>query len=112
MHRVSVGAKDDGHGRRRRLRRQRCLDAAGYDDRDAAADKIGCERRQPIYSVLRIPVLDRHVLALDIPGLLQALEKRSKEVLDKFSGMRGEVPDHRHRRLLRSRHDRLPPRAP
>jgi hypothetical protein len=43
----------------------------------AAADEIGCKRRQPIHLVLRIPVLDRHVLALDIAGFLQALKKRN-----------------------------------
>jgi hypothetical protein len=47
----------------------------------AAADEIGCERRQPIVLILRIPILDRHVLALRIAGVLQALEKRNGEVL-------------------------------
>ena len=55
--------------------------AGGYDHRYAAADEIGCKRRQPIILVLRIPILDRHVLALDIAGFLQALEKRNGEFL-------------------------------
>ena len=50
--------------------------SSGYGYRYAAADEIGCERRQPIILVLRMPILDRYVLALDIAGFLQALEKR------------------------------------
>jgi hypothetical protein len=74
--RVSGAEKDDGGGRGRCLRRQRCVDAARQDHGYAAPDEIGCERRQPIELVLRIPILDMHVLAFDIAGFLQALEKR------------------------------------
>jgi hypothetical protein len=42
-----------------------------------AADEIGCKRRQPIELVLGISILDRYVLALDIAGFLQSLEKRN-----------------------------------
>jgi hypothetical protein len=72
-----------------------------------AADEIGCERGQPIELVLRIPILDRHVLALDITGFLQALEKRNGHILvDLISGLGDEEPDHRQRRLLRPRRHR------
>ena len=46
--RVTAGGKDDRCGSGRCLRRQRCGGAAGYDDRYAVADEIGCKRRQPI----------------------------------------------------------------
>ena len=61
--RVRADGKDDRYGGRC-LRRQRCSSAGGYDHPYAAADEIGCERRQPIELVLRITILDRHVLAL------------------------------------------------
>jgi hypothetical protein len=39
-------------------------------------------------------LFDRHVLALDIPGFLQALEKRNGEVLVVIiSGLGAEEPD-------------------
>jgi hypothetical protein len=44
--RVTAGQKDDRYGRGRCLRRQRCGGAGGYDHGYAAADEIGCERRQ------------------------------------------------------------------
>jgi hypothetical protein len=108
--RVSSAKKDDGNGRGCCLRRQRCVDAAGQDHGYAAADEIGCERRQTIELVLRIPILHCHVLALDIAGFLQALEKWNGQFLvDLISGLGDEEPDHRQRRLLRLRPNR--PRA-
>jgi hypothetical protein len=60
------------------------------------ADEIGCERRQPINLVLRIAILDRNVLALDIAGFLQALEKRNGDVLvDLINGLGDKEPDRR-----------------
>jgi hypothetical protein len=53
-----------------------CACADGYDHSDAAADEIGCERRQSIILILRI-----HVLALDIAGFLQTLEGRKPDDL-------------------------------
>jgi hypothetical protein len=50
----------------------------GCDHRYAAADEIGYERRQPIILVLRMPILDRHVLALDVAAILEALERTVK----------------------------------
>jgi hypothetical protein len=90
--RVNAGDEDDGYGRGRCLRRQSCGCAAGYDHRYTTADEIGCKRRQPIISIIRITILDHHVLAHDIAGFLQALEKRNGEVP---SGFRKEAPNHR-----------------
>jgi hypothetical protein len=75
--RVTAGGKDDRYSRRRCFRGPRCLAGAGYDHRNAATDAIGCNYRQSIILVLRTPILDRNVLALDIAGFLQALEKRN-----------------------------------
>jgi hypothetical protein len=67
---------------------------------NGAADEIGREHRQPIELVLRVPILDRHVLARGIASFLQALEKRNGDVLEvNFSGLEAEEPDHR---LLRA----------
>jgi hypothetical protein len=79
--RVTAGEKDDGYGRGHCLRWHRWRGAGRYDHRDAPADEIGCERRQPIHLVVRITILDRHVLAVDIAGFLEALQKRDSEVL-------------------------------
>src|SRR6516225_6402138 len=76
--RVSTGTKDDRNGRGRCLRRQGCDGVEGYDHGYAAADEIGCERRQSIILILRISILDRNVLALNVTGLRQALSKRWK----------------------------------
>ena len=59
MRPVNAGVKDHRYGRGLRLRRHRCAGADGYDHSDAAANEIGCERRQSIILILRI-----HVLAL------------------------------------------------
>src|SRR6516162_11608499 len=93
--RVAAGGKDDGYGRGRCLRRQSCRGAAGYYHRYAAADEIGCKRWQPIGLIVRPAVFDRHVLAFDIAGFLQALEKRDDGVLVVIiSGLGAEEPDH------------------
>src|SRR5262249_23000106 len=96
--------KDRRYGRGCWLRRQRCAGTGGYDYRYAAADEIGCKPRQPIKLVLRIPILDGHVLALNIAGLLQAPKKRNGEVLVLIiSALTAEIPDHRYRLLCRRR---------
>jgi hypothetical protein len=88
--RVTIGDKDNRYGRGRCLRRYRCGGTAGYDHGHAAADEIGRKRRQPIEFVLRIQVLDRHVLALNMAGFLQALEEWNDEEVVAISGLRTE----------------------
>jgi len=76
-------------------------------------DEIGCKRRQPIIVILRPAVFDRYVLALDIAGLLKALEERNGEVLVfVINGQSAEIPNHRRRRLLGPRRERPRHRAP
>ena len=50
-------------GRGRCLGRQRCGGLVGYDHRYAAADEIGCKRRQPIILIFRPAVFNRNILA-------------------------------------------------
>jgi hypothetical protein len=45
----------------------------------AAADEIGCKRRQPIDLILRMSVLDRHAQALDIAGWAAPSSRRVDE---------------------------------
>ena len=85
---------------------------SGRDDHgDLSANQIGRQRRQPIDLILGPAVFDRHVLALDIAGLLQALAKSAQTVRGRVRRCGVEEPDHRHRRLLRARRERpAPPR--
>ena len=48
------------------------------DHGDLSANQFGRQRRQPIDLILGPAVFDRHVLALDIAGLLQALAKSAQ----------------------------------
>src|SRR6516164_912198 len=91
--RVTAGGKDDGYRGGRFLSRQRCGGVCGYDHSYAAADEIGYKRRQPIILILRIPILHRHILALDVTGFLQALEKRKGDVLEVIRGSGAEKTD-------------------
>src|SRR6516165_4201037 len=77
INRVTAGGKDDRYGGGRCLCRTRCGEAGGKDHRYAAADEIGYKPRQPIQLVLRVPILDCHVLAGDVAVFLEALEKRN-----------------------------------
>ena len=57
--------------------------SAGRGDHgDLPANQIGRQRRQSIELILGPAVYDRHVLALDIAGLLQALAKCAQTVRD------------------------------
>ena len=89
----------------------------------AAANQIGRERRKQIVSPIRRMVFDLQVLALDVAGFLQALTERRHQGRVPASRCGVEIPDHRHRGLLRPpddwpRHstpearDELPPSHP
>ena len=105
--RVFGDGEDDGDRRGCRLGRQRRSGASGRDDHgDLSANQIGRQLRQPIDLILGPAVYDRHVLALDIAGLLQALAKSAQTVRDHVRRLAVEEPDHRHRRLLRPRRQR------
>src|SRR5262245_20050521 len=57
-----------------RLGRKRHSDASARGDyRDLSANQFGSQHREPIELILGPAVYDRHVLALDVAGVLQAL---------------------------------------
>ena len=63
--------------------------AADRDDHGhLAADQIGRQRRQSIVLTLRPAVFDRHVLALDIAGFVQALAERARRMRDRRRAIR------------------------
>ena len=43
------------------------------------ASQLGGQTRQPVSLILRPAVFDRSVLAVDVTGLLEALEERREE---------------------------------
>src|SRR5215475_7089839 len=51
-------------------------------------------------------VFDPHILAFDIAGVFKALAKRAQTVRHPVRRSGLEIPDHRHRRLLRPRRER------
>jgi hypothetical protein len=51
-------------------------------------------------------IFDRHVLARDIPSFLQTVAEADHKVRECVGGPSAEIPDHRHRRLLRPRRER------
>src|SRR5262245_38112419 len=66
-------------------------------------------RRQSLVSAFRPAILDRHVLAVYVAGLLQSLAKRDCVKRIPLRRCAVEESDHRHRRLLCPR--RLRPRS-
>src|SRR5262245_7637547 len=88
-----------------RLGREHGRDPAGRGDHgDSPAHQFCRQRRQSIQLTLRPAVLHRHVVALDITGVLEALAKCVPSE-EKVIRCRAEKTDHRHRRLLRARRE-------
>ena len=79
---------------------------AGDDHRDRSAGKLGGQYRQAIALILRPPVQDRDVLALDVTGAPEPLAKYAQSVGQDVRGPTIEKPDHRHRQRLRPRRER------
>ena len=71
-----------------------------------ATNQIGRQRWQPIVLALRPAIFDRHVLALDIAGFVQALAERAQTICVQVRRIAAEKPYHRHSRLLRARGER------
>ena len=88
------------------LAAERSGGVAGGDDSNTAADEISHERRQTIVAALQPVVLDRHVLALEIAGFLEALTKRGTILRRAFRRAGVDYSHHRHSRLLRTRRER------
>src|SRR5262249_47977073 len=77
------------------------------DHRHRTANKVRCQGRQLIRSILSPTVLDHYVLTLNIAGFLQTLAKRGEIICSGVArGPAAAEPDHRHRGLLRARRAR------
>jgi hypothetical protein len=70
------------------------------------ANQFGDQRREPIVLTLCPPVFNRHVLAFDVTGILQASAKSGEILAVRFKRCEMKKSDHRHRRLLRARRKR------
>src|SRR5262249_36677908 len=76
---------------------------SGRDDyRYLPANQFGRQLRQPLELTLSPAIFDRHVLALDIAGVLEALAECAHTVRKRVRRCTAEEPDHRHCRLLRA----------
>src|SRR6516225_10058639 len=80
--------------------------AGRSDNSDAPARELSHERRQAIVSPIQPMVLDRHVLALDVAGFVEAFTERSGNARGGIGRPNVDEADDRHRRLLRARRER------
>src|SRR5262245_66651363 len=83
----------------------------GNDYVDAPAHQLRRESRQSLVLIPRSAVLDRHVLALDIPGPPQTLPERLQIFGIGAERREAEKADSADRRLLRARRERPRRRA-
>src|SRR5262249_31903487 len=84
-----------------------CRGGVSSDHRHLTAHQIGCEVGQSVGLVLRPPILERHILALDVAGFTNALLECGQKACTIGRRPRTEEePDYRHRRLLRAHRER------
>src|SRR6516225_7024356 len=76
------------------------------DHRHLTAYQVSCEVGQSIILILRPAILDRHILAFDVPVFADALPECGHKTCSVGGRRAAEEPDHRHRRLLRARRER------
>src|SRR5262249_12965991 len=106
--RVAATAENDRNCRSRGFGSKRRFRNTGADhDRDTAADQIGCQAPQPFRFVIRPPVFDLHVAAFEETNLVEPLAECRQPRCARLRTTRVEIPDHRHRRLLRARRERM-----
>ena len=78
--RIEPEGGDDRRGRGRCPGRLHdVIAAAGDHHRHRIADQLGGQARQPVALILRPAVFDHDVVAVDVTGLLEALEERREE---------------------------------
>jgi hypothetical protein len=70
------------------------------------SNQFGSQGGQAIVLAIRPPVFDRHVPALNVTGFGQSSVKCRYKLASRFQRRAAEKADHRHRRLLRARHER------
>jgi hypothetical protein len=105
-HRVITGHEDDGDRRRCRLGCEYRRYTGRSDYGNLTTNKISRQHWQSIKLILGPAVFDRHVLAHDIASLLQALVERPQPFRDRIGRSGVQIPNHRHRWLLRARRER------
>src|SRR5215475_464989 len=76
------------------------------DHRHLTAYQVSCEVGQSIILILRPAILDRHILAFDVPAFANALPECGHKTCSVGGRRAAEEPDYRHRRLLRTRRQR------
>src|SRR6516165_5982340 len=76
------------------------------DHRHLTAYQLSCEVGQSIILILRPAILDRHILAFDVPAFADALPECGHKTCSVGGRRAAEEPDYRHRRLLRARRER------
>ena len=86
--------ENDGDRRRRLGCGHRRGRSTRHDHGDASADQVGCQHRQSIDLIVGPAVFDRHVLALDIADVLQALAKCAQIVRVTVGRCGVKEPDH------------------
>jgi hypothetical protein len=104
--RVRAQFKDDRNGRGRRLCRKRCRSCRRSNHGHMTMNQVSRHRRQPVMLVLRPAIFDCDVAAIDVTGLAQPFEKGRQLWRVVLGRSDVETPDHRHRRLLRTRRKR------
>src|SRR5262249_28575906 len=110
--RIVADHEDDGECRGRRLGCERRSGTSRRGDHgDLPANQICREARQPIQLVVRIAIFDRHVLALDIADVFEALAESAQAFSQRIAGSSVEKPNRRYCRLLRARRERPRRRA-
>src|SRR5262249_40672611 len=70
------------------------------------ANQIGRQIRQPTDLIVRPAIFDRYVLALNVAHFTQASAEWHYVTCALFRRTKGEIPNHRHRRVLRTRRHR------
>jgi hypothetical protein len=71
------------------------------------ANQIGHQCWQAIVLAFQPLVLDGHVLALDVAGFVETFAERGRKARGGIGRPVSNKPDHRQRRLLRTRRERL-----
>jgi len=77
--------------------------SARSDHGDASVDQLGRQLRQSLHLIVGEAVFDRHVLALDITRILQALAESTERLAERIRRLAVKDPYDRDRHLLRAR---------
>jgi hypothetical protein len=102
--RVVSHIEDDGDRSRCRLSRKHGRGTERSNHAHPPVHEIGRQLRQPIDFILGESVFDRRGFALGEPGFSQACAKSAQRLHEPIKRLAVKESDHRHRRLLRPRH--------